>query len=162
MIRLVEPLIASSLGALLLSCSANTEPRIMPELWAREPVCLTLDWGAGPRATFYGRPAPDTLLLLPERGDRPRFPEDADSWGKVALSPSQRDREGAGWTWWTVGDTLVIRGWSVTEEDLGVETEKPDSSVPARWGGGDAGTGVKRGTVGLHPYKCGRLPESAP
>lgn len=52
-----------------------------------------------------------------------------------------------------MGDTLLIRGWSVTEEDLGLETTK-DSSVPARWAGGVAATGTRSGTVRLHPYKC--------
>jgi hypothetical protein len=58
----------------ILSCSPNPEPRIMPELLAHKPVCLTMDWGSSARPSFSGRPAPDTLLLLPERGGRPGSP----------------------------------------------------------------------------------------
>jgi hypothetical protein len=156
--------VRTSVAALFLlqSCAANPELGILSELLARRPVCLTLDWGAGQRPSFYGRPAPDTLLLLPERGGRPGIPANADSRGNVALSPGQRDRQGGGWTWWTVGDTLVIRGWSVTEEDLGVQAVKPDGSTSAEWAGGDWGTSPKQGTVSLDNYKCSELPESAP
>jgi hypothetical protein len=143
----------------LSNCAANQKPRIIPELKAGKPVCLTMDWGPSARPTFSGRPAPDTLLLLPERGGRPGTRPDADARGMITLSPSQRDREGGGWTWWTKADTLAITGWDVTEEHLAIQAEKADASVPARWAEAMSG---RRGTVTLQPYKCTRLPEPAP
>src|SRR5215212_4448435 len=51
-------------------CSGNSERQIITALARREPVCLTIDWGSAPAPIYSGRPAPDTLLLLPERGYR--------------------------------------------------------------------------------------------
>jgi hypothetical protein len=82
---------------LILSCSSNPKPRVLPELLARKPACLTLDWGAGPRATFYGQPAPDTLMLLPDRGEPLGYVDSADAWGRIELASSQQDRSGGGW-----------------------------------------------------------------
>lgn len=84
--------------SLLVSCAGNPPSRIMPDLLAGRPVCLTMDWGTTARPSFSGRPAPDTLLLLPEREGRPGVPPDADSLGMIALSASQQDRNGGGWT----------------------------------------------------------------
>jgi len=137
----------------LSNCAANQKPGIIPELKAGKPVCLTMDWGQSARPSFSGRPAPDTLLLLPERGGRPGIPADADSRGMIALAPSQRDREGGGWTWWTKADTLSITGWDVTEEHLAIQAEKADLSVPATWAEAMSG---RRGTVTLQPYECTR------
>jgi hypothetical protein len=152
--ELVKPVIAFSLGALLVSCSSNPEPRVLPELLAGKPVCLAVDWGTVSGPTYSGRPAPDTLLLLPGRGERRGPPEGAERWGDVALAPSQRDRQGSGWSWWTVGDTLVIRGWSVTEEDLIVQAVKSDAKFPATWLSTAMGTTRKRGSAYLHEYPC--------
>ena len=135
----------------LWSCAANRHPSVIPELLAGKPVCLTVDWGSGGRPGFSGGAAPDTLLLLPERGGRPGIPANADSRGMVTLGPSQREREGGGWTWWTKADTLVIRGWSVTEEDLELQTDETGSSMGARWA---EGASRRRGTATLQPYKC--------
>jgi hypothetical protein len=78
----------------------------------------------------------------------------------ITLSPSQRDRQGGGWTWWTKADTLVIMGWNVTEEHLAIQTEKADASVPATWAGGDSSP--RQGTVRLHHYKCTGLRTPGP
>lgn len=162
--ELVKPVIASSLGALLLSCSANTEPRLMPELLARKPVCLTLDWGVGPRATFYGRPAPDTLMLLPDRGERLGYADSADAWGRIKLAPSQQDREGGGWIWWMAGDTLNIRAENPTMDGLAIWSVRQDEKRLATWRefGLTTSEASQGGRLGLRPYKCRGLPESAP
>ena len=136
---------------LVSSCAANRQPRIIPELRSGNPVCLKVDWDPSGRPGFSGRPAPDTLLLLPERGGRPGIPADVDSRGMITLAPSQRDREGGGWTWWTKADTLAITGWDVTEEHLAIRAENADASVPARWLEAMSG---RRGSVTLQPYKC--------
>lgn len=86
-------------GFSILSCSANPEPGVLPELLARQPVCLALDWGQKPRPTYYARTAPDTLLLLPGQGERHGLASNARVWGRVALAASQQDREGGGWMW---------------------------------------------------------------
>ncbi len=135
----------------LSSCAANQKPGIIPDLKAGKPICLTMDWGQSERPGFSGRPAPDTLLLLPEREGRPGIPADADSRGMIRLAPSQRDREGGGWTWWTKADTLAISGWDVTEEHLAIQAEKADASGAAKWAEAMSG---RQGTVTLQPYKC--------
>jgi hypothetical protein len=160
----VKPVIASSLGALLLSCSSNPEPRVLPELFARKLVCLTLDWGAGPRATFYGRPAPDTLMLLPDRGEQLGYVDSADAWGRIELAPSQQDRRGGGWVWWMAGDTLNIRAENPTMDGLVIWSVQPDGRSPASWWefGLRSSEASQRGRVGLRPYKCSGLAEAAP
>jgi hypothetical protein len=162
-VGLVKPLIATSLGAVLLSCSANPEPRVLPELLARKRACLTLDWGAGPRATFYGRPAPDTLMLLPDRGEHLGYVDSADAWGRIELASSQQDRKGGGWVWWTVGDTLNIRAENPTMDGLVIWSVQPDEKRPATWRefGLTTSDASQGGRLGLRPYKCSGLPESA-
>jgi hypothetical protein len=134
-------------------CSGNPEPRVITVLSTQKPVCLTVDWAGAP-PTYSGRPAPDTLLLLPGHDGRSTPADAAESWGAVALSRSQQDREGPGWSWWTVGDTLVIRGWSLTEEDLVLQTANPGLATSATWVSAEMGATRKRGSATLHSYKC--------
>jgi hypothetical protein len=144
----VKPVLASALGALLLSCSANPEPRVLPDLLARKTVCLALDWGTGPPPDFFGWTAPDTLLLLPDRGEDLGHADSAGLQGRVALAESQQDRKGGGWIWWTQHDTLVISSMSPTMDDLVVFAARPEGKVPADWRGSGMAKG-KRGQVGL-------------
>ena len=141
-------------SCIVSGCSRNLGEPIIPELTTGNPVCLSVDWHSAPAPSYSGRPAPDTVLLLPQHGGRHRPSDNAESWGDVALSPSQRDRQGAGWSWWTVGDTLVIRGWSVTEEDLILQAVKPHGSIQASWLSQAMGTGARRGTATMLSYKC--------
>lgn len=149
---------------LVLSCAASREPGIMPKLLAHEPVCLTLDWGAGPRATFYSRPAPDTLVLLTRPKDRRPFFDNFDAWGLIELAPSQQDREGGGWVWWMANDTLNIRAENPTMDGLAIWSVQPDKRSVASWRefGLVSSEASEAGHVGLHPYECSGLPQSAP
>jgi hypothetical protein len=158
---LVKPVLACLLGALLLSCSANTAPGVLPQLLAREPVCLAVDWGPGPTPNFFGWTAPDTMLLLPRGGENLGLADSAGAEGRVALVRSQQDRKGGGWIWWTQHDTLVISSMSPTMDDLEVFAVRPEGSVAADWRGSGMAES-ERGQVGLRPYECGGLPASAP
>lgn len=135
----------------VISCSGNPKPGIMPDLLGHRPVCLEISWGS-PRPEFYGRPAPDTLMLLPSRGERPAFEQDVDAWGSVELAKSQADREGGGWFWRVRGDTLIIVATTPTMEDLGVWSVQPDSRALAHWKESDTEEG---GTAQLQSYECG-------
>jgi hypothetical protein len=146
--RLVKPVIVSSLGAVLLSCSANPQPRVLPDLLARKPVCLALDWGTSPPPDFFGWTAPDTLVLLPGSGEDLGHADSAGVEGRVTLAGSQQDRKGGGWIWWTHHDTLVISSMSPTMDDLVVFAVRPEGKVPADWRGSGMAEG-KRGQVGL-------------
>ena len=141
---------------LILSCAANSEPRITAGLLSRVPVCLTLGWGAGQRATFYSRPAPDTLTLLPDPGEAYTGPDSADAWGLVELVPSQQDRRGGGWWWSLKRDTLVIRGDNPTMDGLAIWSVHPDERAPANWRefGLRSEENSEFGRVGLRPYAC--------
>ena len=158
--ELVKSVIASSLGALLLSCSPNPEPRVLPDLLARKPVCLALDWGTGPPPDFFGWTAPDTLLLLPAGGEDLGHADSAGVEGRVALAGSQQDRKGGGWIWWTQHDTLVISSMSPTMDDLVVFAVRPEGRVPVDWRGPGLAAS-EGGRVGLYPYECKGLAEPA-
>jgi hypothetical protein len=136
----------------VISCSGNPRPGIMSDLLAHRPVCLEIDWGSA-RPEFYGRPAPDTLLLLPSRGEPHGFEKGADAWGSIELAKSQADREGGGWLWWVRQDTLQILAGTPTMEDLGVWSIRPGSEAAAQWG--TAGSESKAGTAQLQSYECG-------
>jgi hypothetical protein len=146
---------------LILSCSANHEARVMPELLARKPVCLTLEWEPNSRPRFLESTAPDTMLLIPNRGKQLGYADTGGAEGRVALAPSQQDRKGGGWIWWTRGDTLWISSRSPTMDDLVVRAARPSGRDPADWRGvGMAAS--EHGRVGVHPYKCKELSESVP
>lgn len=146
---------------LVLSCAASQESGILPELLAHEPVCLALDWGTGPPPSFFGWAAPDTLLLLPERGEDLGNADSAGAEGRVALAGSQQNRKGAGWIWWTQHDTVVVSSTSPTMDDLVVLAVRPEGRVVANWKGSGMAA-RERGQVALHPYECKGLPEPAP
>lgn len=138
--------------AVMMSCSGNPTPGIMADLLAHRPVCLEIDWGSA-RPKFYGRPAPDTLMLLPSRGEHQGFEEGADAWGSIKLAQSQADREGGGWLWWVRRDTLQVLAGTPTMEDLGVWSVRPGSEASAQWG--TAGGPPESGTAQLRSYECG-------
>lgn len=148
--------IALLLGPLLLSCSANREPRIVPELLSQKPVCLALDWGRNSRPTFYGRPAPDTLTLVPNRGEHVSTMEWTDVWGRVELAPSQLDRRGGGWVWWMLGDSLAIQAENPTMDGISIWLTDNDDNSIATWR--EFGLVVSEtspsGRVRLRPYQC--------
>ena len=136
----------------VVSCSGNPKPGIMSDLLAHRPVCIEIDWGSA-RPDFYGRPAPDTLLLLHSRSEPHGFEKGADAWGSIELARSQTDREGGGWDWWVRGDTLNILAGTPTMEDLGVWAVRPGSEAPAQWGA--TGGPPETGTARLRSYECG-------
>ena len=156
---LVKPILACLLGALLLSCSANPRPGILPQLLAGKPVCLAMDWGSGPTPNFFGWTAPDTMLLLPGGGEDLGLADSTGAEGRVAMARSQSDRKGGGWIWWTQHDTLLVRSMSPTMDDLTVLAIRPGGSVAADWRGSGFATS-ERGQVGLQPYECRTLPQS--
>lgn len=129
---------------------------IVPELLSHKPVCLTLDWGADPRATFYSRPAPDTLTLLPNRGERVSTMEWTDVWGHIELAPSQQDRRGGGWVWWMVGDTLAIQGENPTMDGIAIWLVHKNGRSVATWKefGLTSAENSPGGRVRLRPYEC--------
>jgi hypothetical protein len=135
----------------VMSCAGKPAAQIMPDLVAHKPVCLALDWGAGPPPNFFGWTAPDTMLLLPARGEQLGHADSTGAEGRVALAPSQQDREGGGWIWWTQHDTLRISSMSPTMDNLVVSATRPDRR--ADWRG--SGMAVRQhGQVSLHRYPC--------
>lgn len=136
---------------LAINCARTPLSRITPDLLAHEPVCLALDWGAGPPPNFFGWTAPDTMLLLPGGREHLGHAERSGAEGRVALAPSQQDRKGGGWIWWTQHDTLMISSMSPTMDDLVLSAARSDGS--ADWRG--SGMAVEQqGHVGLHRYQC--------
>lgn len=150
---------------LLTGCAANPETQITPGLLAKTPVCLTMKWDQRP--SYTGHAAPDSIMLLPGevdllgRRDTAKawgFAHNATAWGRAALAPTQRDREGGGWVWWVAGDTLVISVLNPTFEHLFILAAHPDKEAPVEWHGSGFTSYPRQGRVSLRRYKCNVAP----
>ncbi len=152
--RTFDHLREAALGVLLLACAGNPKPRVTGELLARRPVCLAVDWLPDTRATFAGRPAPDTLVLLPDPGDG-GVEENVEAWGIIDLAVSQQERSGGGWWWSLARDTLMLKGENPTMDGLVLWLVKPDERQHATWRefGLTAFEDSKTGRVDLHPCR---------
>ena len=145
----------------------GSELRQKPEIWdPSRPCCPQAGLpgsglGVGPKATFYGGPAPDTLLLLPGRTKRFVDVDRAERWGFIELAPSQQRREGGGWRWWLVGDTLNIRADNPTMDGIAIWSVRPDGNSRGMWRVFGLGL-AETGRVVLVPYKCTSLPAADP
>jgi len=135
-----------------LGCAMNPNETISDQLFAREPLCLAVDWIAAPPPWLEGRRPADTLMLRPSQGPRNSWAKDYDLWGDVALIQGQQDRRSAGSVWGMARDSLHIFGSSVFETMrlILVEPKRQADWFYSK----DLGESLQ-GRARLSPFECG-------
>ena len=149
---------AARLLACLLALDCAGRPGVdVNSLLAGKPVCVALNWGAGPRPVFHD-PLPKQLLLTPRSAGQEYWPPDAKVSGLAEVLDTG-EHQALGWSWWLQTDTLWIRTWVPTMDDFFLRLTRPHAGTPAKWwvfNQSDRG-----GLVRVRSYPCSAPPEPA-